>query len=69
MRKWKFFIVLILIINHYSFALLPIRLYVSKQGQNTTGTTWEDAFTSISAALSQVNPPNSYDIWVAEGIY
>ena len=45
------------------------RLYVSKNGSNVDGTSWEDAFTSIAAALSQTEGDEICEIWVAKGTY
>jgi len=57
--------------EHYtpSAPLPPIRIYVNKNGNNTSGTSWQDAFTSITRALSDVDGENLYGIWVAEGTY
>jgi hypothetical protein len=46
----------------------PSRIYVSKSGNNTNGDSWEDAYTSITTALSFIGD-NLYEIWVAEGTY
>jgi len=46
----------------------PLRLYVSEKGNNTNGSSWEDAFTSITTAISNLDD-NIYDIWVAKGLY
>ncbi|MBN1899880.1 hypothetical protein JW926_00975 [Candidatus Sumerlaeota bacterium] len=45
------------------------RLYVSKMGSNEEGTSWEDAFTSIAAALSDIQGDELCEIWVAKGTY
>jgi len=47
----------------------PVRFYVSKQGSDTSGTSWEDAFTSISTAISSFSGDELTEVWVAEGIY
>jgi len=47
----------------------PTRIYVSKSGNNTNGISWDEAYTSITMALSVVEGDNLYEIWVGEGIY
>lgn len=50
----------------------PVRLYVSKAGDNSNGASWEEAYTSITVAISNATGDTGddlYDIWVAEGIY
>ena len=47
----------------------PLRLYVKKTGSNENGSSWKDAYTSLSLALAKTTGAHLYDIWVAEGIY
>jgi len=47
----------------------PTRIYVSKSGNNNDGSSWEDAYTSITKALLSLPGDNIYEIWVKEGIY
>ena len=47
----------------------PIRLYVKKDGNNTDGSSWENAYMGITIAISNLAGDNSYDIWIAEGVY
>jgi hypothetical protein len=42
-------------------------LYVSKDGNGTSGLTWTEAFTNVQDALAEAEAPAQ--IWVAEGIY
>jgi len=42
-------------------------LYVSKNGNGSTGLTWTDAYTNVQDALAGAAAPA--EIWVAEGIY
>lgn len=44
-------------------------LYVNKEGNDTTGDSWENAFASIAKALSIPAGDDIFEIWVAEGIY
>ena len=46
----------------------PVRIYVCKNGNNSTGTSWQDAYTSITTALQHFGD-DVYDVWVAEGLY
>ena len=45
------------------------RIYVSKSGDNTTGNSWEEAYTEIASALENMSGDDAYEIWVAEGNY
>jgi dockerin type I repeat protein len=45
------------------------RLYVSKNGDNSNGLSWNTSFTSIKYAISQIQNDEFYEIWVAEGVY
>ncbi|MBN1902381.1 hypothetical protein JW926_13735, partial [Candidatus Sumerlaeota bacterium] len=58
--------------DYYEPSLLSIptkRFYVSKNGNNMDGSSWENAFTSITMALSRASGGEMYEIWVKEGIY
>ena len=57
--------------DHYtpSLPLPPIRIFVSKNGNNSNGNSWEDAYTSITIALLAVSGDDLYEMWVAEGTY
>jgi len=56
--------------NYYtpSPPLSTTRIYVSKNGDDTTGKSWQNAYTSINSAINSLND-NLYEIWVAHGIY
>jgi dockerin type I repeat protein len=55
--------------NYLPGEILPInRIYVSKNGDNTDGLSWDTSYTSIIMAVNSIN--HSIDeIWVAEGTY
>jgi len=44
------------------------RIYVSKTGNNTNGESWQNAYTSISSALSSIGD-SLYEIFVEKGTY
>ena len=46
----------------------PARLYVSKNGNNSDGLSWENAFLTLSGGLDNM-PDDMTEIWVAEGVY
>jgi uncharacterized repeat protein (TIGR01451 family) len=55
-----------------SFRLEPPVLYVDGDALGTaTGLSWADAYTDVQDALDYAGdrPGNSYEIWVAEGVY
>lgn len=47
----------------------PVRLYVSKSGNNTDGSSWVNACISITLAVNMAYEKGVNEIWVAEGIY
>ncbi|MCX7000606.1 MAG: dockerin type I domain-containing protein, partial [Candidatus Sumerlaeota bacterium] len=51
-----------------SAPLPPKRLYVSKTGNNTDGTSWANAYTSITKAIESAGD-DFFEIWVAKGNY
>ena len=46
----------------------PVKLYVSKEGNNSDGSSWRNAYTSIKKAIFSLDD-KLYEIWVAEGSY
>ncbi len=58
----------ILILLSFAFMALSAKVYyVSPDGDNSDGTTWEKAFTSILEAQAKVESPA--EIWVKQGTY
>jgi hypothetical protein len=55
------------------FAGLPAgearaQVYVSQNGNNTTGDSWDTALYSISDAVTKAHTAGK-DVWVAEGVF
>jgi len=44
-------------------------VYVSQTGDNTTGTSWSTAFTSLQAAIDYAAGPPAEAVWVGQGNY
>jgi len=47
----------------------PTRIYISKNGNNSNGDSWENAYNNIIETISLIDGDDLYEIWVGEGGY